>query len=196
MTYDHDNLRTHSEEVCQDTVHNPCTNQNECGNESTGVDAELAKLQQEIKALTARIPAIFEEIASIAVAAQVSMEISDHYEYFVESIQHQIEVLERLEEDIMALSAKVKQATQKPCCETAISEAHAYCPECGRKLDTDGKICGNCNAHNAQKNDYCTNCGNKFTVIDPNKCHNCHEAYPTDIQVKFCPNCGARRENL
>ena len=183
MTYEHNSIPCDSDNDCQSTVHTPAVK-----------DAQQAMLQHEIEELKQRIPAVFEEIASIAVAAQVSMEISDHYEYFVESIRYQIEVLERLEEDILARECEIKQAKLQPCCEDAINEAHAYCPECGRKLDTAGKICENCNAHNAPKNDYCTNCGNKFIVIDPNICQNCQEAYPADIPVKFCPNCGARRE--
>ena len=197
MTYEHDNLRAHSEEVCQSTVHNPSTTQSECEAEAGKAETELEKLQQEIKILIARIPQIFEEIASIAVAAQVSMEISDEYEYFVESIRYQLELLKSIENEIHEYRAKIKQASILPCCERSLNEAHIYCGECGKKMELAGKICENCNAYNPEKNEYCCMCGAKFAVKepaqDPNICQNCNEAYPAEIDVKFCPNCGARR---
>ncbi|MBN1149717.1 SPFH domain-containing protein [candidate division WOR-3 bacterium] len=79
------------------------------------------------------------------------------------------------------------QATiQCPNCHAVIPAKSAFCPSCGKPVQTT-KICPHCNSQIPADAKFCPNCGKEVTA-QLIKCPHCQKMIPAGS--KFCPECG------
>jgi len=137
------NYENENKDCCQETIHTIYkqdaveTPVQECSNGD--VSAQISCLQQSVLSLLERASQIFEDIAAIAVAAQVSLETTGKYRYYLDSLKHHVEILEGISIAISESEAeldKLKQAAHEhakkeaqEACEQAKKEAQEACEQ-------------------------------------------------------------------
>jgi len=191
MTFERDN-KIHF----QETIHTICkqdtaeTSAHECS--SRDFNLQINSLQQSIALLVKDASQIFEDIAAIAVAAQISLETSGKYQYYLDSLKHHIAMLEdigitinqsntELEKlmhaaselskiealDVCELSEEL--VAQEVCEQTACDEQEGCKQvECEPEAEQVFKTCTRCETSNLDKHEYCFKCGTKFSIMSCN----------------------------
>ena len=77
-----------------------------------------------------------------------------------------------------------------PKCNAAMKKGAKFCPECGEKVVTIGKVnCPKCGKEIDAKTKFCPECGAK---IGEKVCKDC--GHKLQGNQKFCPECGAKQE--
>jgi len=197
------NYKHESTDCCQEDVHTTCGQDNveaivqQCGEDDISV--QICYLQQNALSLVERAAQIFEDIAAIAVAAQISLESSGKCQYYIENLQHHIKVLEgisiaiakseaELENLKQAACEQARSKAQEACEQTICAEQEAHSPD---EYESDAeqtiKICTKCNTANLEKHDYCFKCGNKFNAKNCNddNCDTSHKSSNIDLLQNY-----------
>lgn len=70
-------------------------------------------------------------------------------------------------------------------CNTPVSEADAFCPKCGDKLDDeDGVKCPKCNTFNDENSKFCSKCGLKLIADPEETCTYCCKKFKDESHLK------------
>ena len=87
---------------------------------------------------------------------------------------------------------RVKKAENKvkcPNCGAEVKEGTKFCPDCGKKIETENLKCPKCGAEVKPGAKFCPECGEKL-VLAKKKCPKCGAEVKEN--AKFCPECGEK----